>query len=108
VLKQAGLSLAEVEEMYQVMAIANYEDRFVIPSAHREYAENAFDMPGRLRLLVWQRLLRRRVRDQHVWWQEAAHHPDQGHGLSAGKGITMFKKNTDLRAPDLARPGATC
>ena len=38
--------MAEVEEMYQVMAIANYEDRFVIPSAHREYAENAFDIRG--------------------------------------------------------------
>ena len=46
VLKQAGLSMAEVEEMYHVMAIANYEDRFVIPSAHREYAENAFDIRG--------------------------------------------------------------
>ena len=32
--------------MYQVMAIANYEDRFVIPSTHREYAENTFDMKG--------------------------------------------------------------
>jgi nitrate reductase beta subunit len=32
--------------MYQVMAIANYEDRFVIPTTHREYAENAFDMKG--------------------------------------------------------------
>jgi hypothetical protein len=32
--------------MYQVMAIANYEDRFVIPSTHREYAENAFDVRG--------------------------------------------------------------
>ena len=29
-----------------VMAIANYEDRFVIPSTHREYAENAFDVRG--------------------------------------------------------------
>jgi len=46
VLKQAGLSLAEVEEMYQVMAIANYEDRFVIPTTHREYAENAFNVRG--------------------------------------------------------------
>lgn len=27
-----------------MMAIANYEDRFVIPTPHREYAENAFDM----------------------------------------------------------------
>ena len=46
VLKQAGLSVAEVEEMYHIMAIANYEDRFVIPTSHREYAENAFDMRG--------------------------------------------------------------
>ena len=30
-----GLSMAEVEEMYHVMAIANYEDRFVISTAHR-------------------------------------------------------------------------
>jgi nitrate reductase beta subunit len=28
------------------MAIANYEDRFVIPTSHREYAENTFDMKG--------------------------------------------------------------
>jgi nitrate reductase beta subunit len=31
VLEQTGLTVAQVEEMYQVMAIANYEDRFVIP-----------------------------------------------------------------------------
>ena len=35
-----------VEEMYRTMAIANYEDRFVIPSTHREYAENAYDLKG--------------------------------------------------------------
>ncbi len=29
-----------------MMAIANYEDRFVIPTTHREYAENAFDVRG--------------------------------------------------------------
>jgi nitrate reductase beta subunit len=46
VLEQAGLTRAEVLEMYHVMAIANYEDRFVIPSSHREYAENAFDLRG--------------------------------------------------------------
>jgi nitrate reductase beta subunit len=45
-LAQVGLNQAEVEAMYQTMAIANYEDRFVIPSSHREYAENAFDMRG--------------------------------------------------------------
>ncbi|MEI7494174.1 MAG: nitrate reductase subunit beta [Alphaproteobacteria bacterium] len=44
ILKRVGLSKDQVEDMYQIMAIANYEDRFVIPTSHREYAENAFDM----------------------------------------------------------------
>jgi nitrate reductase beta subunit len=43
---QVRMSVNEVEEMYRVMAIANYEDRFVIPSTHREYAENAFNVRG--------------------------------------------------------------
>ena len=46
VLDQVGLTVSEVEDMYQTMAIAIYEDRFVIPSSHREYAENAFDIRG--------------------------------------------------------------
>jgi nitrate reductase beta subunit len=46
VLQQVGLTDAQVEEMYRIMAIANYEDRFVIPSTHREYAENAFNVRG--------------------------------------------------------------
>jgi nitrate reductase beta subunit len=45
-LEQVQMTTLEVEEMYQVMAIANYEDRFVIPSTHREYAENTFDVRG--------------------------------------------------------------
>src|SRR3990167_9959384 len=36
VLKQVGMTKAEVEDMYHIMAIANYEDRFVIPSSHKE------------------------------------------------------------------------
>ena len=28
------------------MAIANYEDRFVIPTAHRELGEDAYDLRG--------------------------------------------------------------
>jgi nitrate reductase beta subunit len=43
---QVNMSINEVEEMYRVMAIANYEDRFVIPTTHREYAENAFNVRG--------------------------------------------------------------
>ncbi len=45
-LDQVGLTAAQVEDMYRIMAIANYEDRFVIPTTHREYAENAFDVRG--------------------------------------------------------------
>jgi nitrate reductase beta subunit len=46
VLEQVGLSVQQVEEMYRYMAIANYEDRFVIPTAHRELAENTYDIRG--------------------------------------------------------------
>jgi hypothetical protein len=46
VLAQVAMDKHTVEDMYHVMAIANYEDRFVIPSAHREYAEDAFDLRG--------------------------------------------------------------
>ena len=45
-LDQVQMTQGQVEEMYHVMAIANYEDRFVIPSTHREYAENTFDLRG--------------------------------------------------------------
>ena len=45
-LARVGLTLGQVEEMYRYLAIANYEDRFVIPTTHREYAENAFDLRG--------------------------------------------------------------
>jgi nitrate reductase beta subunit len=46
VLQQVQLTQAQVEDMYRVMAIANYEERFVIPSTHREYAENTFNVRG--------------------------------------------------------------
>jgi len=46
VLERVGLSRLQVEEMYRYMAIANYEDRFVIPSSHREYASSTFDAYG--------------------------------------------------------------
>jgi nitrate reductase beta subunit len=41
-----GLTGRAIDEMYQVMAIANYEDRFVIPTAHREWSEDAQDLHG--------------------------------------------------------------
>jgi nitrate reductase beta subunit len=45
-LERVGLNIEQVEEMYRYLAIANYEDRFVVPTTHREYAENAFDLRG--------------------------------------------------------------
>jgi nitrate reductase beta subunit len=36
VLERVGLTEAEAEEMYRYLAIANYEDRFVIPTSHEE------------------------------------------------------------------------
>ena len=44
--KRVGLTPGQIEEMYQLMAIANYEDRFVIPTAHRETGADAFEMRG--------------------------------------------------------------
>ena len=44
--RRVGLSGAQIEAMYQLMAIANYEDRFVIPTSHRELSEDAYEMRG--------------------------------------------------------------
>jgi nitrate reductase beta subunit len=41
-IEEVGLTEAQVEEMYRYLAIANYEDRFVIPTSHREMARDAF------------------------------------------------------------------
>ncbi len=42
VLQGTGLNPEIVEEMYRYMAIADYEDRYVIPVSHREFAYDAF------------------------------------------------------------------
>ena len=44
--QRVGLTGQHIEDMYQIMAIANYEDRFVIPTAHRELGEDAYDLKG--------------------------------------------------------------
>ncbi|WP_298351188.1 nitrate reductase subunit beta [Rhodoblastus sp.] len=46
VASKVGLTGLQIEEMYKTMAIANYEDRFVIPTTHREWAEDAYDLKG--------------------------------------------------------------
>ena len=44
--RSVGLNGALIEDMYRIMAIANYEDRFVIPTSHREIGEDAYDVRG--------------------------------------------------------------
>ncbi len=44
--RNVGLSSRQIEDMYHVMAIANYEDRFVIPTSHREVTQDAYELRG--------------------------------------------------------------
>ncbi|MBO6773624.1 MULTISPECIES: nitrate reductase subunit beta [unclassified Thalassospira] len=46
VAKRVGLDGATIEDMYKIMALADYEDRFVIPTTHREQVEEAYDLRG--------------------------------------------------------------
>lgn len=46
VLENTGLTAAQIEDMYQIMAIANYEDRFVIPTSHKEVVMETFEEKG--------------------------------------------------------------
>ena len=46
VIKRVGLTPEMVEDMYQTMAIANYEDRFVIPTSHKAAVERNFSDTG--------------------------------------------------------------
>ncbi|MBT4873249.1 MAG: nitrate reductase subunit beta [Marinovum sp.] len=41
-----GLSGSVIDDMYKIMALAAYEDRFVIPTTHREHVEEAYDLRG--------------------------------------------------------------
>ena len=45
-LDQVGLSVEQADEMYRYLAIANYEDRFVVPTNHQELVEDSFDEKG--------------------------------------------------------------
>ncbi len=44
--ERVGLSGRVIEDMYKIMALADYEDRFVIPTTHREQVEEAYDLRG--------------------------------------------------------------
>ncbi len=41
-----GMTPTEVEDLYRLLAIAKYEDRYVIPQAHTEYAGHMVEQQG--------------------------------------------------------------
>ncbi|WP_281827380.1 nitrate reductase subunit beta [Jannaschia rubra] len=44
--ERVGLTQPMIEDMYKTMALAAYEDRYVIPTTHREIEEDAYEMRG--------------------------------------------------------------
>ena len=44
--ERVGLTGATIEDMYKIMALAAYEDRYVIPTTHREADEDAYVLRG--------------------------------------------------------------
>ena len=43
---RVGMTAVEIEDMYRLCAIAKYDDRYVIPLAHREIADNLEERQG--------------------------------------------------------------
>jgi nitrate reductase beta subunit len=41
-----GMTVEDVEDMYRLLAIAKYEDRYVIPQAHAEFGERLMEQQG--------------------------------------------------------------
>jgi nitrate reductase beta subunit len=41
-----GMTADEIDALYRLLAIAKYEDRYVIPSAHVEIAGQLDELPG--------------------------------------------------------------
>lgn len=46
VVEELGLTEEHIKEMYRYLAIAKYEDRFVIPASHREEVADLYDEQG--------------------------------------------------------------
>ena len=42
----AGMSVEDVEDMYRLLAIGKYEERYVIPKAHAELGERLMEQQG--------------------------------------------------------------
>ena len=47
VLQEAGMTESMADDMYRLLAIAKYRDRYVVPTATREFAEDLEEMKGK-------------------------------------------------------------
>ena len=56
-LERLGLSEIQTKDMYRLLGLAKYEDRFVVPTSHKETYLDTYHAQGSLR--VWWRILRR-------------------------------------------------
>ena len=45
-MEQLGLSEQDIQDMYRLLAIAKYQDRFVIPASHREEVADLYAEQG--------------------------------------------------------------
>ncbi|MGH2890864.1 MAG: nitrate reductase subunit beta, partial [Solirubrobacteraceae bacterium] len=43
---RAGMTVADIEDMYRLLAIGKYDDRYVIPKAHAELGEMLMQQQG--------------------------------------------------------------
>ncbi|NOR51514.1 MAG: nitrate reductase subunit beta, partial [Gammaproteobacteria bacterium] len=84
-LEAAGLTEAQSDEMYQMLGIANYEDRFVIPTSHQEMQmDDPYAFQGQ----------------NGFMGGNASSHGDEG-----GKGFTLFpaKREQTFTPQDIQR-----
>ena len=79
-LETAGLTEAQSDAMYQLLGIANYEDRFVIPTAHEELAqEDPYAFQGQMGFTAGN---------------------ISSHGEGSGEGFTLFPaRRTSTQVP---------
>jgi nitrate reductase beta subunit len=69
-LSKVGLSVEQAEQMYRYLGIANYEDRFVIPTSHEELRQD----------------------DPYAFQGQNGFAPGNisSHGSDSGRGVTLF------------------
>ena len=89
-LELAGLTEAQSDEMYQMLGIANYEDRFVIPTSHQEMQmDDPYAFQGQ----------------NGFMGGNASSHGDDG-----GQGFTLFpaKREQTFTPQDIQRKSKKC